>query len=148
MIKTISEGKNHKAIDIGSLNQLSNHSYVHKKLGHTVKSKLFVGEALNSTGSEISFMELPPETTISFLHQHKKHEETYIFLKGHGKYQVDGEVFEIKEGSIVRVAPDGSRTLRNDSGDPMVYMVVQAVEGTLTGYDIYDGFRGEGEIKI
>lgn len=148
MINEISEGVNYKAIDIGSLNQLFDYSFVHPKLGHTVESKLFVGELLKSTGSEISFMELPAKTTVSFLHKHKRHEEIYIILKGNGQYQVDDDVFEIKEGSIVRVSPDGSRTLSNNSENSMIYMVVQAVADTLTGYNIADGYRLEGEIKL
>ncbi len=148
MVKKISEGENHKAVDIGSLNDLSGHSFIHPKLGHTVKNKIFLGEHLKSTGSEISFMELPPKTTVSFLHKHRKHEEIYIFLKGYGQYQVDDDVFQIKEGSVVRVSPDGSRTLGNDSEESMIYMVVQSLANTLDGYDISDGYRIKGEIKI
>ncbi len=148
MIKTISEGTNYKAIDIGTLDNLSNYSFIHPRLGHTVESKLFVGEHLKSTGSEVSFMELPAKTAVSFLHKHKKHEEIYIFLKGTGQYQVDEDVFPIKEGSIIRVSPNGSRTLRNDSENGMIYMVIQSVAGTLNGYNITDGYRIEGEIKL
>jgi len=148
MIKTISEGTNYKAIDIGTLDNLSNYSFIHPRLGHTVESKLFVGEHLKSTGSEISFMELPSKTTVSFLHKHKKHEEIYIFLKGTGQFQVDEDVFPIKESSIIRVSPNGSRTLRNDSESGMIYMVIQSVAGSLKGYNIADGYRIEGEIKL
>jgi len=148
MTKVISEGNNYKAIDIGSFDQLSEYEFIHPRLGHTVKNKLFIGEILKSTGAEISFMELPSKTTITFLHKHKKHEEIYIFLKGYGQYQVDNNVFQIKEGSIVRVSPNGSRTLRNDSENFMIYMVIQSAADTLTGYDILDGYRVDGEIKI
>lgn len=148
MIQTISEGDNHKAINIGALDKLSDYSFIHPKLGHTVENKLFIGEILKSTGSEISFMELPAKTTINFLHKHKKHEEIYIFLKGNGQYQIDNDIFQIEEGSIVRVSPNGSRTLRNDSENNMVYMVIQSTVDSLTGYDISDGFRIDGEIKI
>ena len=148
MINVISEGENYKAIDIGLLDQLSDYNFVHPKLGHTVKNKLFIGEILKSTGVEISFTELPPKTTISFLHKHKKHEEIYIFLKGFGQYQVDNNVFLINEGSIIRVSPDGSRTLRNDSENKMIYIVIQSISGTMDGYNISDGYRIDGEIKI
>jgi mannose-6-phosphate isomerase-like protein (cupin superfamily) len=147
MIKTISEGTNYTAIDIGALDKLSDYSFIHPKLGHTVESKLFVGELLKSTGSEVSFMELPSKTIVSFLHKHKKHEEIYIFLKGTGHFQVD-DVFPIKEGSLVRVSPNGSRTLSNSSENSMIYMVIQTVADTLNSYNISDGYRLEGEIKI
>ncbi|MBK8806715.1 MAG: cupin domain-containing protein [Bacteroidales bacterium] len=148
MIKVISEGDNYKAINIGNLNQLSDYSFVHPKLGHTVENKLFIGELLKASGSEISFMELPAKTTINFLHKHKKHEEIYIFLKGTGQYQVDNDIFRITEGSIVRVSTNGSRTLSNDSESGMIYIVIQSTENSLTGYNISDGYRIDGEIKI
>ena len=147
-MKTVSKGKNHKAINIGAIDSLSDYSFVHPKLGHTVENKLFIGELLEATGSEISFMELPARTTIDFLHKHKKHEEIYIFLKGNGQYQVDGEVFSIEEGSIVRVSPEGSRVLSNTSDEKMIYLVVQSVAESLAGYNIADGFRVQGEIKM
>lgn len=148
MIETISEGKNHKAINIGALNQLSDYAFIHPKLRYTINNKLFIGEHLQLSGAEISFMELPAKTTISFLHKHQKHEEVYIFLKGYGQFQVDNQVFNIKEGSIVRVSPDGGRTLRNDADNGMIYMVIQSVAGTLSAYNVSDGCRAEGEIKI
>lgn len=148
MIKNISEGENYKAVNIGSLSELKQHAFVHPKLGHTVESKVFVGEALNSTGAEVSFMELPAKTTVNFLHKHKQHEELYIFIKGEGNFQVDDEVFPIKEGSIVRVDPNGSRTLQNSSDEAMIYMVVQAVAGTINDHNIADGYRIKGEIKL
>jgi len=147
-IEVIAGNMNYKAIDIGSPYHLSEYQFLHPKFGHYLKGKLFIGEILQTTGAEISFSELPPETTVSFLHKHYKHEEIYIFLKGFGQFQVDDDVFRIKEGSIVRVSPNGNRTLRNDSKDLMVYMVVQSHANTLAGYDVSDGYRVNGEIKI
>lgn len=148
MIKVLSKGKNHKAIDIGSFEKLNDFEYIHEKLKHTLQGKLFVGEYLGSTGSEISFRDLPPNTTIPFLHKHHKHEEIYIVLKGYGKFQLDDTIFAIKEGSVIRVSPDGSRTLRNDSEESMIYMVIQSHADTLEGYTISDGYRVKGNIKL
>lgn len=147
-IKQISSGKNFKAIDIGKLDELDQHEFVHPKLGTKDGSRLFVGEALGTKGSEISFRELAPGTTVPFLHKHYKHEEVYIFLKGCGQFQVDALVFDIKEGSIVKVDSGGSRSVRNNSDSPMIYMVLQATEGTLAEYNVLDGYRVEGEIKF
>lgn len=148
MIQTISEGKNHKAINMGSLDKLSEYDFIHPRLGTEVKGKLFIGELLNSTGAEVSFRDLPARTTISFLHKHKKHEEIYIVLKGIGKYQVDDDIFPIETGSIIRVSPEGIRTLCNDSDESMIYMVIQSHADTLTGYTIHDGYRVKGDIRI
>ena len=49
-------------------------------------------------------------------HSHKKNEEAYISVKGHGQeVQVDDDVIDVKEGSIVRIAPAGKRIWRNNS---------------------------------
>jgi len=89
---------------------------------------------------------LPPNTDIPFLHQHKTHEEVYIILKGTGQFQVDHNIFNIKEGSIIRVAPDGKRSCRNNSDNPMIYMCIQAQQNSLGDYVVFDGFRTRGEM--
>ena len=88
-IETISENKNHTAVNIGCMEQLPDYSFIHLKTGQTVTGKVFVKEATRATGSEISFTTLPPHTELSYFHFHKKEEETYIILKGAGYYQVD-----------------------------------------------------------
>jgi mannose-6-phosphate isomerase-like protein (cupin superfamily) len=145
-LEVVSEGTNYSAIDIGELDNLMDHSYMHPKMKQEVKGKVFVGEILKSTGVEISFQILPPHTNIPFLHSHKNHEEIYFFLKGSGQFQVDESIIEIKEGSIIRIAPDGKRTWRNNSGKPMIFMVIQSQAGTLDNYTVLDGFRTDGEI--
>lgn len=146
--KIIAKSENFKAIDIGSFNQLSKYDFIHPKFKTVDHGRLFIGELLQTTGSEISFRELPPNTNIPFLHKHKNHEEIYIFLKGQGKFQVDDEVFNIREGSVVKVSPEGNRTLGNTSKEVMIYMVVQSKTLSLDKYNVLDGYRSEGKIKI
>jgi len=141
-----SEGNNYSAIDIGRLQEITEYSYPHPKLKYDVPGKLFVGEVLKSTGTEISFQVLPANTDTPFLHCHNEHEEIYIFIKGKGQFQVDEDLFDIQEGSIVRVAPKGKRTWRNNSDTDMILIVIQAKEGSLTDYYIGDGFRVKGDI--
>ena len=148
MVENISSGQNFKAIDIGSLDQLNEHEFVHPKFGTVDKSRIFIGELLETSGAEISFRDLSPNTVIPFLHKHHKNEEIYIFLKGEGKFQVDDNVFSVKEGTVVKVMPDGNRTLSNNSNEHMIYMVVQAKINSISGYNISDGYREEGEIKL
>lgn len=140
--------KNYKAIEIGPLNQLSGFEFIHPVTKQVDRSRLFIGEILETSGAEVSFREIPPGTVIPFLHKHETHEEIYIFLRGSGRFQVDDDVFPIKEGSIVKVTLDGSRTLCNDSEESMIYMVVQSRAGTLNGYNVSDGYRIEGTIKL
>jgi mannose-6-phosphate isomerase-like protein (cupin superfamily) len=145
-LKILSEGTNYSAIDIGELDNLMDYSYLHPKLKHKVKGKVFLGEILKSTGVEISFQILPPDTSIPFLHIHTNHEEIYIFLKGSGEFQVDNNIINIKEGTIIRISPEGKRTWRNTSDKPMIFMVIQSQIGTLDNYFVFDGFRTDGDI--
>ena len=68
-------------------------------------------------------------------------------LKGSGEYQVDGTIFPIAEGSLVRVSPQGKRSWRNTGTEPMVMMVVQSKQGSLKNLGIVDGARVDEEVK-
>lgn len=123
-IKTISEGKNYTAVSVGNMDGL--HEFATPLGGGKVsQGKVFIGAAMKTTGSEISFQHLNPGEGSAFLHSHKQHEELYIIVKGKGEYQVDGEVFPVAEGSVIRVAPEGVRALRNNGTEPMVMICVQ-----------------------
>ncbi|NDV80727.1 cupin domain-containing protein [Bacteroides sp. 51] len=142
-IEKISENNNYTAIDIGNLDELVNYSFIHPKTGKEVKGKVFLKEPTNSTGTEISFTTIPPKAELGYFHFHNKDEETYIILKGAGYYQVDGDCFPIKEGSVIRVAPKGIRGLCNTSEDPMVYLCVQSKANSLEEHTTDNGGRIE-----
>ncbi len=142
-VKKVSENNNYTAVNIGCLDQLDEHSLIHPVSKQEVKGKVFLKEATQSTGTEISFQILPPHTELPYFHIHKQNEETYIILKGSGDFQVDHDCFPISEGSVVRVAPDGKRGLRNSSDQPIVYMVIQSKEKSLEQYSTEDGERVE-----
>ena len=146
-IELLSEGDNFTAINLGDFNGLPEHSYLHPKLKSEVKGKVFTGEAIRSTGTEISFQSLPPKTEIPFLHKHRNHEEIYIVLRGEGQFQVDGVSFDVKEGSMVRISPDGSRSWRNNSDNPIVMMCIQAQQGSLDCRYVADGYRSASEVN-
>ena len=146
--KQIKSGKNYKAINIGNFDELEQYEFIHPKFGTKDPARIFVGELLETTGSELSVRKLAPGTTIPFLHKHHKNEEVYIFLNGSGQFCVDGDIFQVSEGSIIKVATDGSRSLKNDSDEFMIYMVIQALEGSLQQYNVLDGYRVAGEVKL
>jgi mannose-6-phosphate isomerase-like protein (cupin superfamily) len=145
-IKVTTEGTNYSAMDLGEFEGLMEYSYLHPKLNQEVKGKVFVGELLKATGVEISFQILRPDTAIPFIHKHNLHEEVYIILKGSGQFQVDQQCFNVKEGSIVRIAPEGERTLRNNSIAPLIFMVIQSQAGSLDQHFIFDGYRVKRKI--
>lgn len=145
-IKTIASAANFSAISVGTLNELSDYVL---ELGPEVKipGKVFGGAALGATGSEFSFQVFQPGTESGFLHTHKNHEELYFFLSGKGEFQVDGEVFPIAEGSVVRVNPAGKRSVRNNGTTPLVMLCVQYRGNTFTSEDAADGVILNEEVK-
>lgn len=145
-IKTIASAANFSAISVGALNELGDYLL---ELGPEVKipGKVFGGAALGATGSEFSFQVFQPGTESGFLHTHKNHEELYFFLSGKGEFQVDGEVFPIAEGSVVRVNPAGRRSVRNNGTTPLVMLCVQYRGNTFTSEDAADGVILNEEVK-
>lgn len=137
----ISNGKNHSAIDVGALNDVSSYSLIHPKLGNEIKGKIFTKEYLNTTGMEISFQTLQAGTDVGYFHIHRKNEEVFIILNGQGEFQIDEQRFEVCEGSMVRIAPEGARRIYNTSDKPMTFMVIQAKAGSLEEYSTGDGER-------
>ena len=145
-IKTIASAANFSAISVGALNELGDYVL---ELGPEVKipGKVFGGAALGATGSEFSFQVFQPGTESGFLHTHKNHEELYFFLSGKGEFQVDGEVFPIAGGSVVRVNPAGKRSVRNNGTTPLVMLCVQYRGNTFTSEDAADGVILNEEVK-
>ena len=110
--------------DFGPMNELGDYVFA---LGPTVKipGKVFGGAAVKAGGADFSFQTFAPGTGLEFYHTHKENEELYFFLSGEGEYQVDGQNIPVKEGSVVRVAPAGKRTVRNTGKTPLVMLCVQ-----------------------
>lgn len=144
-IEKIAEAKNFSAISVGKLNELG--EYV-LQLGPDVKipGKVFGGTALQATGAEFSFQSFAPGTETGFLHTHKTHEELYFFLSGKGEFQVDGQIFPVAEGSVVRVAPAGLRSVRNKGTEPLVMLCVQYRGATFTSEDAADGVISDSKV--
>lgn len=137
-VKAVASATNFKAINVGKLNEVSDYVL---ELGPDVKipGKVFGGQALGATGGEFSFQVFQPGTETGFLHTHKTHEELYFFLSGEGQFQVDGEIFPVSEGSVVRVALAGVRSVRNNGSAPLIMLCVQYKGDTFTADDAADG---------
>jgi len=136
-------GRNYSVGEAGAWAELRSHNFNHPLIGK-VPGKLFLKEPLRLTGMEVSLGVLPAGRGTPFLHAHRQNEELYIFVKGQGQLVVDGEVLEVREGTVVRVAPDGARAWRNNSSEDLHYIVVQAKEGTLANGTITDGVEVAG----
>ena len=123
-IKIMSKGEKYAHASVGSLNGF--------------EGKQFVKEATEATSCEISFGTLPSGAAVPFFHSHKANEENYIILSGAGRFQVNDEVFDIAEGSVIRVAPGCDRNPKCTSAEPMTYICIQAKNGSLEGYTMTD----------
>ncbi len=136
--KLITKAANVTAVDFGKLDEIKDYTL---QLGPevTIPGKVFGGQAVNATGGEFSFQSFAPGTETGFLHTHKNHEELYFFLGGKGEFQIDGEVFPVGEGSVVRVAPAGRRSVRNNGTEPLLMLCVQYRSETFTAEDAADG---------
>lgn len=127
--KQITESKNFTAIDFGKLDLVL----------EKANGKIFLKDATKASGTEISISILPPKTDLPIFHSHKQNEETYIILKGEGKFQVDDQCFDISEGSVIRVAPAGLRGMTNTSEQQMIYIVIQSKENSIQQWTSQDG---------
>ncbi len=136
--KTIAKAANFTATDFGKMSEIKDYTL---ELGPEIKipGKVFGGQSVNATGGEFSFRALLLKTESGFLHTHKNHEELYFFLSGKGEFKVDGKVFPVQEGSVVRVAPAGKRSVRNNGAEPLVMLCVQYKAETFTAEDATDG---------
>lgn len=130
-IKVMSKGEKYAHASVGSLKSF--------------EGKQFIKEATEATSCEISFGTLPSGAAVPFFHSHKANEENYIILSGAGKFQVNDEVFDIAEGSVIRVATGCDRNLKCTSVEPMTYICIQAKEGSLEGYTMTDAELTERE---
>ena len=123
-LEVLGEGTNFTAVSAGSFDELGGFE-LPMGGGATVKGKVFTGAALKSTGMEMSLQTMAPGQESPFVHAHKKHEELYMVIKGEGEFRVDDKVFPIAEGSLVRIAPAGKRSLRNTGEGNLVVMCIQ-----------------------
>lgn len=123
-VKVLNQGEKFAHASVGALSEFS--------------GKQFVKDATGATSCEISFGTLPRGESVPFFHSHKGNEENYIILSGAGKFQVNDEVFEIAEGSVIRVATNCDRNLKCTSAEPLCYICIQAREGSLVDYTMTD----------
>jgi mannose-6-phosphate isomerase-like protein (cupin superfamily) len=118
------KGKNYHCFQLGLLKDL-----------HRVMLK----ENLGLTGAEASVNRLPAGESLPFVHAHRKNEEVYLVIKGKGLFRVDGEAFEVGEGTAVKVTPAGGRCLKADENEDLYYICIQAQEHSLTQATREDG---------
>ena len=131
--------KNYSVMNLGKLDDLKNYSFGLPGSDFKLEGKKFLKEELGLTAMEVSINRLEPGAGMPFFHKHNENEEFYLFIKGEGEFQIDEEIFPVKEGTAIKIAPDAERIWRNNTKNPLYYIVVQAKAGSLNKGDIQDG---------
>lgn len=111
--------QNHQSFQFGTWNQLTQHSDLN------VPGKFFLHRHLGLTSCEISVNCLKAGLAAPFTHKHKLNEEIYLVVSGTGDMWVDGEMIALREGSVIRIDPDGERAIRAGNED-LIYICIQA----------------------
>ncbi len=62
--------------------------------------------ALESRDLGVSHWRYAPEYRSPMGHSHGEQEEAYVVVRGSGRLMLDGEVIDVKEWDVVRVAPE------------------------------------------
>lgn len=138
--------KHYARFEAGEPSTWSAWEFQHPAFARPARGKLFLAERLGLTGMEISLNTFARGAAMPFLHTHREHEEVYLFLSGRGEFQVDGERVEVAPGTAVRVAPRGKRAWRNTGDAPLLFVVIQAREGSISYNTIADGEHVEGAV--
>lgn len=107
--------------------------------------RVTLNSKLGLTGSEISINELQAGVSVPFVHTHKRNEEVYIILSGKGQFYIDGDEFEIQEGSVIRIDPAGARCIKADSQSSLRFLCMQTEANSLVQFTERDGVLVEGK---
>src|SRR5262245_47633352 len=116
---------NYSIAQTGDWKDLRDYSFIHPTMGK-VAGKLFLKDPLQMSGLEVSLGVIAPGKGTPFFHAHRENEEVYLFVRGRGQFQVDGEVLDVREGTVIRVSPAGARAWRNNSTEDLYFVVIQA----------------------
>jgi mannose-6-phosphate isomerase-like protein (cupin superfamily) len=138
------QGKNFTAAHVGKWEELSQYKMTSP---FKVRGKVFLKEELQCSGMEVSLNVFPAGVSMPFHHKHKENEELYIFVKGEGQFQIDGETFDVREGTVIRVATEGVRTWRNHSNENIYFICIQAKANSLVTGIAEDGVVIDQPVK-
>jgi mannose-6-phosphate isomerase-like protein (cupin superfamily) len=141
-LPTARGGQNFSTSDLGLFSDLHQFTFEAPAVSLKLEGKVFLKQILDLSSAEISLNNLPAKASIPFYHKHRLNEEIYIFVRGRGEFQVDDRIFAVSEGTVVRVDPEGERSLRNISEtEDLCWITIQSRAGSyLEEHTIQDGF--------
>ncbi|MBF1999723.1 MAG: cupin domain-containing protein [Synechococcales cyanobacterium M58_A2018_015] len=92
---------------------------------------------LDLHGVALGLIRLPAGEGYTFTHSHAEQEEVYIVVEGVGCMVIDGELVDLQQGDIVRVAPAARRALK--AADQALFVICAG--GVPAGYPQHDNSR-------
>lgn len=93
-------------------------------------------DALGATELRANAVELDPGDALD-AHAHERQEEVYVAVTD-GQVEIEGEVFDVPEGGVVRLGPEPLRGLRNDTDETHVWILLGAPPvGTVEDFGEY-----------
>ena len=96
-------------------------------------------DSVKLTGAEISANCMPAGKSTPFVHTHKRNEEIYLFTRGKGLFWLDGDVLDVREGTVVRIDPAGQRCIKADDSEDLCYFCIQVDANSLVQVAREDG---------
>jgi len=130
---------NYQKQNFGKISDMGQYVFSPEGTELNIPGKLFLGEKLGLTSMEVSINKDEPGSGMPFFHRHHDNEETYVFIGGQGEMIIDGERFDVEEGSVVSVQPEADRSWRNTGDKNLYYIVIQASKKSLKANGIKDG---------
>jgi uncharacterized cupin superfamily protein len=95
---------------------------------------VLVRRSLGISSFGLNAVELPPGDAIPEHDETERdHEEVFYVVSGSPTMVVDGVDHPLRRGSFVRLDPEPKRTVRNDSGETVTFLILSAP--TSSGYE-------------
>ena len=88
-------------------------------------SRIFTAKDVSGACNFVDFTIIPPGASIGAHSHAMDEEEYYLILEGAGRMAVDGEIFEVSKGDLIRNRPGGSHWLENNSEGPIQLFVFE-----------------------
>lgn len=113
-----------------------------------LSGKVFLSQSLGLTSCEISLNRIPAGRGYPFRHKHRRNEEVFVVVGGRGVFIADGREIPLREGSVVRVAPEVERTLGAAADSHLDYLCFQAPQGGMPYRFTDDGVPTSAEVPF
>lgn len=113
-----------------------------------LSGKVFLSQQVGLTSCEISLNRIPAGRGYPFKHKHRRNEEVFVVVGGRGVFIADGREILLREGSVVRVAPEVERTLGAAPDSHLDYICFQAPQGGMPYRFTDDGVPTSPEVPF